>query len=123
VDHLTARAPAFGVAQLRVLGGAMARVPEDATAYAHRRRRIMINVAALYETVAEAPVHEQWVKGFASTLQRGDGGAYVNFLAADGPSRMREAYPGGTWDRLVRIKRRYDPQNLFHRNQNIPPGE
>jgi hypothetical protein len=123
VDHLTARAPAFGVAQLRVLGGAMARVPEDVTAYAHRRRRIMINVAALYETVAEAPVHEQWVKGFASTLQRGDGGAYVNFLAADGPSRMREAYPGGTWDRLVRIKRRYDPQNLFHRNQNIPPGE
>jgi hypothetical protein len=121
VDHLTAKAPAFGVAQLRVLGGAMARVPADATAFAHRRRRIMINVAALYETTAEAPVQERWVREFASTLRRGDDGAYVNFLGTDGPARIREAYPGKTWDRLVAIKRQYDPTNLFRLNQNIPP--
>lgn len=46
----------------------------------------------------------------------------VNFLAEEGDARVREAYPGETWDRLVAIKRRYDPTNLFHLNQNVPPG-
>jgi FAD/FMN-containing dehydrogenase len=46
---------------------------------------------------------------------------YVNFLADEGPGRVREAYPGATWDRLVEVKRRYDPGNLFRHNQNIPP--
>ena len=50
-----------------------------------------------------------------------DGGAYVNFLGDEGPDRVRQAYPGPTWDRLVEIKRRYDPGNLFRLNQNIPP--
>jgi FAD/FMN-containing dehydrogenase len=49
-------------------------------------------------------------------------GAYVNFLADEGPGRVREAYPGTTWDRLAAIKARYDPDNLFRRNQNIPPA-
>ena len=49
-------------------------------------------------------------------------GVYVNFLSDEGPERVREAYPGATWDRLVEVKRRYDPDNLFRRNQNIPPG-
>jgi FAD/FMN-containing dehydrogenase len=45
----------------------------------------------------------------------------VNFMADEGPERVHEAYPGATWDRLVALKRRYDPENLFHRNQNVPP--
>ena len=49
-------------------------------------------------------------------------GVYVNFLGDEGADRVREAYPGPTWDRLVEVKRRYDPGNLFRRNQNIPPG-
>ena len=53
---------------------------------------------------------------------QGDRGAYANFLSrADGPDRVRAAYPGATWDRLVEIKRRYDHKNLFRLNQNIPP--
>jgi FAD/FMN-containing dehydrogenase len=47
----------------------------------------------------------------------------VNFLGNEGPERVREAYPGPTWDRLREIKRRYDPANLFRMNQNIPPAE
>jgi hypothetical protein len=121
VAHLTHRAPEFGVAQLRALGGTMARVPVDATAFAHRKRRIMINIGALYEKKEEAPRHERWVAEFGSSLRRGEDGAYVNFLATDGPGRIHEAYPGKTWDRLVQIKRRYDPQNLFRLNQNIAP--
>jgi FAD/FMN-containing dehydrogenase len=58
----------------------------------------------------------------AAALHQGDDGAYVNFLGDEGPERVRQAYPGPTWDRLVEVKRRYDPDNLFRRNQNIPPG-
>ena len=111
------------VAQLRVLGGAMARVPADATAFAHRASRIMVNVAAFYEGPDEQKVREAWVAGFASALKQEDSGAYVNFLADEGEDRVRAAYPGATWDRLAAIKARYDPSNLFRLNQNIPPAE
>ncbi|MGZ8565461.1 MAG: BBE domain-containing protein, partial [Actinomycetota bacterium] len=50
------------------------------------------------------------------------GTAYVNFLGDEGVGRVREAYPGPTWDRLAAVKRRYDPTNLFRLNQNVPPG-
>jgi FAD/FMN-containing dehydrogenase len=113
----------MGVAQLRVLGGAIARVPNDATAYAHRDRRIMMNVAALYERAEQAEEHAPWVRGFAEALDQGYDGVYANFLADEGSERIRAAYPGATWDRLREIKARYDPSNLFRLNQNIPPAE
>jgi FAD/FMN-containing dehydrogenase len=122
VQHLGATNAPMRVAQLRVLGGAMARVPVDATAFAHRRSKIMVNVAALYGHPDEAPNFEPWVTGFAAALRRGDGGAYVNFLVDEGEARVRQAYPGQTWDRLRSIKQRYDPSNLFRVNQNIPPA-
>jgi hypothetical protein len=110
------------VAQLRVLGGAMARVPDDATAFAHRRSRIMVNVAAFYEGPEDRLVRERWVADFAAALRQSDTGAYVNFLADEGEERIRAAYPGGTYERLAEVKRRYDPDNLFWLNQNIPPS-
>ncbi len=113
---------AMRAAQLRVLGGAMARVPADATAFAHRASRIMVNVAAFYEGPEDQRARETWVDGFTAALHQDDDGAYVNFLSDEGPARVRQAYPGATWDRLVEIKRRYDPDNLFRLNQNIPPG-
>ena len=111
----------MGAAQLRVLGGAMARVPVEATAFAHRASRIMVNVAALYEKLEDRPRYEGWVQGFADDIRQNDQGAYVGFLE-DGPERVRAAYPGATWDRLREIKRQYDPDNLFRLNQNIPPA-
>ena len=57
----------------------------------------------------------------ADALAHGDGAGYVNFLGIEGEARVRAAYPGATWDRLVAVKRRYDPDNLFRLNQNIPP--
>jgi FAD/FMN-containing dehydrogenase len=125
VERLRASTAFMPVAQLRVLGGAMARVPADATAFAHRDRRIMANLAAVYMRPEESEVHEPWVTGFAAALRRdapGAPGAYVNFLADEGAARVREAYPGPTWDRLTEIKARYDPTNLFRLNQNIPPA-
>ena len=121
LEHLGTSTAMMGVAQLRTLGGAMARVPVGATAFAHRKSRIMVNVAAVYERPDEISVHGPWVQGFAAALKQADDGAYVNFLGYDGEARIRNAYPGATWDRLTAIKARYDPTNLFRLNQNIPP--
>ena len=122
LEHLESSTAMMGAAQLRTLGGAMARVPVDATAFAHRRSPIMVNVAALFERPDESEVHGPWVEAFAGALHQGDDGAYVNFLGDEGQERIRAAYPGATWDRLRQIKGRYDPTNLFRLNQNIPPA-
>jgi FAD/FMN-containing dehydrogenase len=122
VGHLNASDASVRVAQLRVLGGAVARVPAGATAYAHRGRRIMVNVAAFYQGPDDRPVREAWVSDFAASLRQGEAGAYVNFLSDEGVARVREAYPGDTWERLAQIKKRYDPANLFRLNQNIAPA-
>jgi len=123
LDYLQRSDALMRVAQLRVLGGAVARVPVEATAFAHRQRRIMTNVATFYQGPQERQEREAWVAAFAEALRQGDTAAYVNFLGDEGPARTRDAYPGAAWERLVAIKRRYDPENLFRLNQNIPPGE
>jgi hypothetical protein len=122
VDRLEASDATMRVAQLRVLGGAMARVPTDATAFAHRNSRIMVNVAAFYDGPDDRPAREAWVADLAAELDQGDRGAYVNFVGDEGVAGVRAAYPGGTWDRLAAVKRRYDPGNLFRLNQNIAPA-
>lgn len=121
VEYLQSSDASLRVAQLRVLGGAMADVSNEATAFAHRKRRFMVNIASFYNSAEEKPIRERWVMDFAAALYQGDAGAYVNFLGAEGPERVREAYPGPTWERLTLIKARYDPTNLFRLNQNIPP--
>jgi FAD/FMN-containing dehydrogenase len=115
----TAQMPA---AQIRVLGGAMARVHPGATAFAHRDRRLLINIAAIYGSPAEDAAQAAWADDAAASLRRGDDAAYVNFLGDEGEDRVRAAYPGATWDRLTQVKRRYDPENLFHLNQNVLPA-
>jgi FAD/FMN-containing dehydrogenase len=120
VDHLRTSTAQVAATEIRVLGGAMARVSADATAFAHRGARIMMNVAALYRSPDDRAMHERWVEDFAAALrQGGGGGAYVGFIGDEGRARVRDAYPGATWDRLVVVKNRYDPDNLFHLNQNI----
>jgi FAD/FMN-containing dehydrogenase len=122
LERLRASTAMMAAAQLRALGGAMARVPADATAFAHRQSKIMVNVAAIYESLDEASVHEDWVAELAAALRQSDHGMYVNFVGDEGEGAVRAAYPGETWDRLAAIKHRYDPNNLFRLNQNIPPG-
>ena len=121
LNHLQRSTGSMAVTQLRVLGGAMSRVPTDATAFAHRNSRIMVNLAALYAKPDEKEVHEAWVTEFAAALRQSDSGAYVNFLADVDEAQVRAAYPNGTWERLAAIKARYDADNFFRLNQNIPP--
>jgi FAD/FMN-containing dehydrogenase len=108
--------------QLRVLGGALGRVPNDATAFAHRDRGLFINIAAMYGDAAEKDTHDAWVNGLANTLGRDGSGGYVGFMGDEDEETLRAAYPGGAWERLRGLKRRYDPDNLFRLNHNIPPA-
>jgi FAD/FMN-containing dehydrogenase len=123
LDRLRASTATLPAAQIRVLGGAAARVPADATAFAHRQRRLMVNVAAVYASAEEDSVNRAWAEDTAAALRHGDDTAYVNFLGDEGAERVRAAYPGGTWDRLAEVKRRFDPDNVFRLNQNVPPAE
>jgi FAD/FMN-containing dehydrogenase len=122
VERLESSTAMMSVAQLRVLGGAMARVPNGETAFAHRGRKMLVNLAVLVEKLEDVEDHEAWIDDFAAEVNKGDHRGYVNFLNDEGPERVRAAYPGSTWDRLIEIKGRYDPTNLFRMNQNIPPG-
>jgi FAD/FMN-containing dehydrogenase len=122
MSFLTSSDASMRVAQLRVLGGAAARVPAHATAYAHRASRIMVNLAAFYEGEEDKVRRQTWVDEFASAIDQGDRGEYVNFVGDEGEAGVRAAYPGATWDRLAAIKAAYDPENLFRRNQNVPPA-
>ena len=122
LDNLQASTAQMRVTQLRVLGGAMARVPEDATAFAHRQSKIMVNVAAVYGSPDEASVHEEWVDRAAASLRQDDRGSYVNFVGGEHEEQLHASYPRETWERLAAVKRRYDPHNLFRVNHNIPPA-
>jgi len=122
MDRLERSDAAMRVAQIRVMGGAMARVAPDATAFAHRKSPIMVNIAVFYEGEDDKPRRIAWVDEFVDALRQTDHGAYVNFVGNEGQARVHDAYPGATYRRLAEIKRRYDPGNLFHLNQNIPPA-
>ena len=112
----------YSIVEFRGLGGAMARVPTDATAFAHRDRRYFVAIIAIWLDESEdAAVHGAWTESLWRLICREGSGVYVNFLGNEGEARVHEAYPPATYARLARIKRQYDPENLFRYNQNIPP--
>lgn len=122
ISHIENSSAMMSATQLRVLGGAFARVPADATAFAHRDHKIMANIAAMYMDPSEHSTHAGWVDGLASAIQEGSDDAYVGFIADESAEAPRRAYPEPTWSRLRQVKGRYDPTNLFRLNQNIPPA-
>jgi FAD/FMN-containing dehydrogenase len=106
------------------LGGAVARVGEHDTAFSQRDAAHDVNINAVWlEGDPEAERHVQWVHDCYAALEpHTRGRVYVNFLADEGAARVRDAYPRATYDRLAGIKRRYDPDNVFRRNQNVLPA-
>jgi FAD/FMN-containing dehydrogenase len=104
------------------IDGATARVPADATAFAYRDGGWAGIIVGVDPDPANAARITQWTKDYWQELHpTSAGGAYVNFLMEEGQDRVKAAYRGN-YDRLVRIKERYDPDNIFHVNQNIQPG-
>ena len=123
LEHLETSTAQIPAAQLRVLGGAMARVPDDATAFGYRGAKLMVNVAAMDESPQEGPEHKAWASSLATALSDGTAAAYVGFLGDEGEQGVRRAYPPATLDRLDQVKRQYDPDDLFRLNENIRPAE
>lgn len=111
----------MGIVQIRVLGGAVARIPEDATAFAHRNREMIVNVAAAFQDSSSAAEHEAWVDETTAKIRSGPDGMYANFAGDDSVDTAKQVYPGATWERLVDTKTKYDPTNLFSNNINIRP--
>jgi len=121
VDAL-AIAPPMSMIQIRVFGGAMARVPADATAFAHRAASVMVSIMSGFMEPEMEEAATAWNRSLFAVLEPKATGVYANFLEDEGDERIRVAYPAASYERLARIKRRYDPANLFHRNQNIRPS-
>jgi FAD/FMN-containing dehydrogenase len=108
------------------MGGALARVPRDATAYSGRDVAHNIVVDAVWlpdQHDSLAASETAWAREFVDALAPHRAGVYVNFLDADDDAgRVREAYGEDTFERLATVKATYDPDNVFHTNKNIPPG-
>jgi FAD/FMN-containing dehydrogenase len=128
IDTLLAR-HAAGQAPVRELhlwqcGGAMARVPAAATAFAHRDAAYVLEIIARSPDRAGFEQHADWARATRQVMQPwSGGGAYVNFTSDPGDDdRVRASYPPDTYARLVAVKDQYDPTNLFRLNQNIRPA-
>jgi FAD/FMN-containing dehydrogenase/ubiquinone/menaquinone biosynthesis C-methylase UbiE len=115
--------PAHCVVIINHLGGAMGRIAPDATAFPHRNETLALEMVGGWHGDLYAAETQQWVLDLWQAVQPHVNGAVpVSFLDDEGPARVKAAY-GQNWDRLVDVKRRYDPTNLFRSNQNIPPAE
>ncbi len=105
------------------LGGAVARVREGQTAYAHRRAPCLVNINAMWSDPRDTEKAIAWARETWTAVRPfSAGGVYVNFLSEEGADRVREAYGTKTYGRLIEVKRKYDPTNFFRMNQNIKPN-
>jgi FAD/FMN-containing dehydrogenase len=105
------------------LGGAVASVADEASAYSHRSAGFAVNInAAWLPDDPEPEAHIAWTRRLHSAIQPDATGVYVNFLGVEGEERIKAAYGNNKFARLREVKRTYDPHNLFQGNQNISPG-
>jgi FAD/FMN-containing dehydrogenase len=123
VEHASAITSPLSTIPIFTFGGAVARVPADATAFPNRDAAHDINIAASWlPDDPEADRHIEWVRELYSALEPFSRGVYVNFTNEDSTDRVRTgAYSASQWRRLVDLKAKYDPDNFFHGNANIPP--
>lgn len=103
------------------INGACHRVSSEATAFAYRQANFATVIAGMWPDPDQNEANITWVRDYyQATAPHSEEGGYINFMAADDQDRIRANYKGN-YDRLVKIKRKYDPGNLFHLNQNIRP--
>ena len=122
VEHATRIGSPLTAFPIWQLGGAVARVGDDDTAFDGRAGGYTFNITAMTETAEGFDQEREWARGFWSALGPHHTGVYVNFLMDEGEERIRQAYGAAKFDRLKALKRRYDPDNLFRLNQNIRPA-
>lgn len=106
------------------LGGAINRIPADATAYPHRNVEFVMNVHTRWSSPSDDTGCIGWARAlFDAAAPFATGGVYVNFMPEDEVQRVRSGAYGPNYERLARVKAKYDPKNLFRMNQNVVPGE
>jgi FAD/FMN-containing dehydrogenase len=103
------------------MGGAVARVDDSETAFNGRDAAFTFNINGNSLSAEGSEAEREWARAFWSALEPHHTSVYVNFLMEEGQDRVRQAYGADRYERLKDLKRRYDPDNLFRRNQNIPP--
>ena len=103
------------------MGGAVARVGDDATAFNGRQAGFTFNINGNSMTAEGFDAERDWARSYWSALEPHHTSVYVNFLMEEGEERIRKAYGAEKYDRLKALKRTYDPTNLFRLNQNISP--
>jgi FAD/FMN-containing dehydrogenase len=115
-----AQVPNFmSLMHLYPLDGAVQDVPKDGTAFSHRDVKFAHIIAGIDSDPANMPAHRDWVRSYWSALHsESAGGAYLNFLMDEGRDRIRATYRDN-YTRLLDLKRKYDPDNVFRINQNI----
>lgn len=122
VRYLKEKASPFTEVDVAQMGGAVATVDEDETAFSHRDARYLLLIWSMWQDAGESEVHKRWTREFWDEMAPfATGGSYVNFMANDGTERVQAAYGTRTYERLVALKNRYDPTNMFRLNQNIVP--
>jgi len=123
-EHAFAAASPRSYVAMFHLKGAVSRVAEGGTAFGNRQVAHAITLDAVWRPGEDFGERDTaWTRRFFAALGRFGQGVYVNFLGGDeGPDRVREAYGAPVYERLVQVKSRYDPDNVFHHNQNIRPG-
>ncbi len=104
------------------MGGAVARVADDETAFGGRGAGHTFNITSMTEGQDGFEEERQWARDFWTALAPHHQGVYVNFLMEEGEERVRQAYGAERYDRLKALKRTWDPDNLFRLNQNVPPS-
>jgi FAD/FMN-containing dehydrogenase len=121
-DRFTAITSPLSALIIEQLGGAVARVPADETAYAQRDGLFNLAVVSRWADPSTAEGHIDWARRTCDAARPfASGGVYVNYLGDEGADRVRAAYGPAKYDRLVALKGKYDPKNLFRMNQNIRP--
>ena len=125
-EHCGAQSWVGTAADLHHMEGAFGRVPDDATAFPNRTAKYWLNVYGFWTDPGDDPARIAWVKGFSDAMRPyAMDGQYVNFLGhdeADARTKALAAYGPAKLQRLREVKRRYDPENLFRINHNIPPA-
>jgi len=113
----------FSQAEFPLMGGAVARVGPDDTAFGDRTGATIYNVVANWTDVGEDEAQTAWARSFFDGLEPfSTSTVYVNFLGEEGADRIRAAYGAEKYDRLAQLKKKYDPENFFRSNQNIQPA-
>ena len=121
VDHGHRIASPVSVLSIFHLGGAVARVGEDETAFGTRDAGHIVNVIGITTTGDGFEQEREWARGLWTALEPHQQNVYVNFLMEEGEDRIREAYGAVEYDRLKALERKCDPTNFFRLNQNISP--